>query len=330
MKKLLFVVALFYTISGFAHKKEWQNKVDWNGYTQLRGSSNFNDNTGFMLRRLKFWVKSTPDFSQHWSYKVQVLFTSWMQEKFFLQDAKISYKAGLFTIDAGQFVPLYGLQWSQPDYKIAAIERAQVVNALHPDGTLGVRDLGFQLNFHTKNYLIETHLGIFNGYGIVEYHFNNKGFMVSHKTAVNIPLEHNKLQAGYSLMYRDAHNLQLKHIFPDTVLYTGKDFRFNVFAHFSSKYIDLQGEYQNANFEKDKAWGFYLLSAINIKKSQIVLSFEEYKSTYSEEHSPYYRFGYNYLFRKYKIKVFLDNYFQIKNGGLNNYYASLQLQLFFK
>ena len=330
MRRVLLITLLIISFTGFSQEKTWQKKVDWNGYTQLRASSNFTDNTTLMVRRLKFWVKSTPDFSKHWSYKVQVLFTSWMQEKFFLQDVKINYKAGLFSIDMGQFVPTYGLQWTQPDYKIPALERAMVVNALHPDGTLGVRDLGFQINFHTKNHLIETHFGVFNGYGIIEYRFNNQGFMVSHKTAVNIPLQNNKLQLGYSLMYRYADNLQLKHIFPDSVLYSGKDFRFNVFAMFRSKYINLQAEFQNANFENNKAYGYYVLSDINIKKSQIVLSVENYKNTFSKKQSPFYRIGYNYLIKKYKIKVFLDNYFQITNGGFDNYYASVQLQIFLK
>ena len=327
MKKvILFLVFLSTLLPGV----EAQKKVDWNGYGQIRGSSNFDDNNTVMLRRLKFWVKSTPEFSPHWSYKVQVLFTSWMQERFFLQDAKINYKIGLFDFDIGQFVPKFSLQWTQPDAHIPSIERALVVNALHPNGTLGVRDLGVQANFHTANNFLQTSLGLFNGYGIKEYRFNNKGYLLTNKTSFTIPLNKNKLQFGYSLMYRYAQNLQIKHVLPDSVFYTGTDFRYNFFAMFRSKYLWLQAEYINAKLNHAHADGYYLLSAINIKKSQIVLSFEDYNNTYSTSPSPYCRIGYNYLISKDKIKVFLDNYFQIISGKIDNYYASIQFQMFFK
>ncbi len=330
MKNLLVILFISLSFLGFSQSKEEPKKVDWNGYTQLRATSNFDDYSSVMVRRLKFWVKSTPYFSEHWSYKVQVLFTSWMQEKFFLQDAKVNYKTGLFSFDFGQFVPTYSLQWIQPDYNIPSLERAIVVNALHPNGTMGVRDIGAQANFHTKNNLIEIHLGAFNGYGIKEYNFKNQGYMFSHKTAINIPLPKSKLQLGYSLMYRYSDQMHIKKVLPDTLLYTGTDIRYNFFAMFKSKFIELQAEYLNANFEDGlNANGYYILSAFNIKKSQIVLSLEDYKSTYANSHNPYYRIGYNYLINKNKIKVFLDNYFQIIDGKIDNYYASVQLQVFF-
>ena len=331
-KRILLIGLLSLHIAVFAQeKKEIMQKTKWNGYTQVRATSNFDDYTSVMLRRLKFWLKSTPEFSSHWSYKVQVLFTSWMQEKFFLQDAKVSYKTGLFSFDVGQFVPQYSLQWTQPDYKIPAIERAIAVNALHPDGSLGIRDLGVQANFHTENNILEAHLGVFNGYGIKEYRFNNKGYMLTHKLAIDIPLQNHKLQFGYSLMYRYAQNLQLKKVLHDTLFYTGSDIRYNFFVLFNSKYFDIQAEYLNADFENNlNANGYYILSTINIKKSQIVLSVENYKSTYGQMQEPYYRIAYNYLINKNKLKLFFDNYFRIADGGIENYYASVELQMFFK
>ena len=331
MKQKLLIILIFLSYYAFSQTKENSNKVNWNGYIQLRATSNFNDYSSVMVRRLKIWLKSTPDFSGHWLYKIQAIFTGWMQERFFLQDAKITYKTGLFSFDIGQFVPQYSLQWTQPDYNIPTLERAIAVNALHPDGTMGVRDLGAQANFHTKNKMLYTHFGIFNGYGIKEYRFKNSGYMISHKTAINIPLPKNKLQVGYSLMYRYAKDLRIKKVFPDTLMYTGNDIRYNIFALFESKYLDLQAEYLNADFDDGmSAYGYYLLSAVNIKKSQIVFSFEDFKNTYSDNHNPFYRVGYNYLMNKNKIKVFLDNYFQIIDSKVENYYASIQLQMFFK
>ena len=45
---------------------------------------------------------------------------------------------------------------------------------------------------------------------------------------------------------------------------------------------------------------------------------------------PYYRIAYNYLINKNKLKLFFDNYFRIADGGIENYYASVELQMFFK
>jgi len=305
------------------------NNIDFNAYTQLRGTSNFNDYTSFSVRRLKLWVKSKPGFSNHWSFKIQTLFSSFTQEKLMLQDVTIGYKTGLFSFNIGQFVPQFSLQWFQPDFLIPSIERARAVNILVPDGTLGVRDIGVQASFKTKNNLLETHLGVFNGYGIKEYRFKNSGYMISHKSQLNIPIAGNKLKIGYSLQYRLAEELQLKFIFPDSVYYSGNDFRYNLFAMFTSKYIEVQAEYLNADFDGEKAYGYYLLAALNLGKNQVVLSWENYIDIIDETiDKPYYRVGYNYLFNDHKLMLSLDNYFQIVNNQIEKYSMSIQLQIF--
>ena len=305
--------------------------VDFHGYFQLRGMTNFGDYNSFALRRLKFWIKSPPEFFRHWSYKVQVLFTSWMQEKFFLQDAKIGYKTGLFSFDIGQFIPQYSFQRFQPDYLIPASERAKAINALIPDGTMGVRDIGLQGNFSTKNKLFQTHLGIFNGYGIKEYRFGNKGYMLSHKSQFNIPLYKSGINLGYSLQYRNAEDLQLRFIFPDSIRYTGNDFRYNLFAAYNSQYFDIQAEYLNANFDGQRAYGYYVLTNIHFKKHEIVLSFEDYNDLIATTNDkPYYRIGYNYLIKNHRIKLFWDNHFQLINNKIENYLMTIQIQFFIK
>lgn len=332
MKKSIVIVFILTGLYAFSQTKVKHEKVDWNGYTQLRVSTNFDDNTTFMLRRMKLWVKSTPEFSEHWSYKIQATITSLLQEKFFFQDAKVTYKTGLFSFDFGQFIPAYSLQWSQPDFKIPTIERAMVINGITPNGTMGVRDIGSQANFHSKNKLIEASVGVFNGYGIKEYRFNNKGYMLTNKTALNFKINKQKLQIGYSLQYRKADNLQIKHVLPDTVLFSGNDFRYNIFAIYQYKFLSLQAEYLNANLENKMAGGYYFLATINVKqKSQIVLSYEKYNDLIAETNNdPYLHLGYNFLLNKQKLMLFFDNFFQLTNSGIDNYMASLQLQIFFK
>lgn len=331
MRNFTIIVLILISTTAFGQDGPTLKKIDFNGYTQLRGSSNFDDNTTFMVRRLKFWLRSTPAFSDRWSYKVQVLFTSWMQERFFLQDVRVSYRTRLFSFDIGQFIPKYSLQRFQPDFVIPSIERARAIDALIPDGTLGVRDIGLQAGIKTKDKLFSTSVGLFNGYGIKEYRFNNQGYMITHKTGLNIPSGNGTFQLGYSLQYRYAENLQLKHILPDTARFTGDDFRYNFFAMYKSGVFALQAEYLNADLEGMHANGWYALSWINIKKSQIVLSYEVYKDLIPETNdSPYYRIGYNYLINNHKLKLFFDNYFQISRNGIEKYLGSIQLQVFIK
>ncbi len=332
MKKAgLFFLFLLLANPFFAQEAKLAQGIDFNGYIQIRGISDFDDYTSFSVRRLKLWIKSKPGFSDHWSYKIQTTFTSFFQEKFFLQDVKIGYKTGRFSFDIGQFVPQYSLQRFQHDYIIGPIERTKPVNILIPNGTLGVRDIGVQINFKSENNLFETHLGLFNGYGIKEYRFNNGGYMLTHKSAFNIPVKKNLIKLGYSLQYRKAENLQLRFILPDSVLFSGNDFRFNLFAMFKSRLIKLQAEYLNASLDGNTAYGYYFLSVININKNQIILSVEEYKDLIQEtSDKPNFRIGYNYLIKNYKIKISFDNYFRLNNSRIENYYASLQLQLFLK
>lgn len=326
------LLPLFILPLGACAQESISPKASWNGYTQLRLSSNFDDNTSFMLRRMKLWVKSTPEFSEHWSYKVQVVITSLLQESLFFQDAKLTYTKGLFSFDFGQFIPAYSLQWSQPDWKIPTIERALAINRITPNGTMGVRDIGTQVNFKTKNNVLESSLGIFNGYGIKEYRFNNQGYMITQKTALNLKFENQTIKLGYSLLYRNADKLQIKNVLPDSVLFSGNDFRYNIFASYQYKFFAFQAEYLKANLEDQTSDGYYFLTSFNIKeRNQIVLSYEKYNDLITEtNNAPYIHLGYNFLFNKQKLMLFFDNFFQFTNGEIQNYIASLQLQIFFK
>lgn len=327
-KNVLFLLILLPFINVSGQESKILNNIDFDGYFQIKGMSNFDDNTNFSLRRLKLWVKSKPEFSEHWSYKIQTTLTSLQDEEFFLQDVMINYKTGLFSFDLGQFVPEYSLQRLQSDYILPVIERAEPINVLIPNGKLGVRDIGIQANYSSKDNIIESHIGLFNGYGINEYRANNNGYMISHKTEFNIYGKSDNIKLGYSLQYRKAEDLQFKYIFSDTINYSGSDFRYNLFAMFKSKSFELQGEFLNANFSGKRAYGYYFLSAINYLKNQFVLSFENYNDSINEtSDKPYYRIGYNYLINDNKLKLSFDNYFQINKKQLENYCASIQLQM---
>ncbi len=322
----LLIVLLFGIVGVYGQDKP---KFEFNGYIQVRGVTNFDDYNSFMLRRLKLWVKSTPEFSRHWSYKVQTTLSSLKDEHFFLQDVMIKYSVGTFSIEVGQFVPQFSLERFQSDYRLPLMERAAVINALIPDGTLGVRDLGLQANYKAKNNLVQTHLGIFNGYGIKEYRFANQGFMIVQKSSLNLPLFTGYLGMGYSFQYRRAENLAIPKVLPDTVNYSGPDVRYNIFVVYRGRKLWLQGEYLNANFSGSRAWGYYMFSALRLNKSRFVAGYEFYKDLISVTRDlPSFRLGYEYLINDYKLKLSVDNYFQLQAGEVKNYLLSLQLQMF--
>jgi hypothetical protein len=303
-------------------------KIIWNGYTQLRLTSNFNDVNSFALRRMKLWLNSSPGFNKHWGFHLQTTITSYQNEGFRLQDVLTYYKQGQFNINIGQFVPHYSLQRFQPDYQIPLTERADVINALIPNGTLGVRDIGIEGNYTSPNKTVETWLGIFNGNGIKEYHLNNSGILLTHKTAFH--LFNQQFTTGYSAMYRKADQLQLVSVIPDSIEFSGNDFRYNLFAQYQSKKIQIQAEYLWADLNNKIADGYYILAALNLGKNQLVASWNQYTDLIeSTNDSPIAHLGYNYLLNGNKLKFMFDNGVQISNGSLENYFATIQLQLFF-
>jgi len=299
------------------------------GYTQLRFTSNFSDVHSFSLRRLKFWIVPNAGFSQHWDFKIQTTFSSSQNEAFFLQDVMLKYKSDGFSLKMGQFVPEYSLQRFESDFTLPMTERSIVIDRLIPNGTLGVRDIGVEGNLHSSNKNFETWLGVFNGYGIKEYHLDNTGIMLTHKTAVHLLKQ--QLTFGYSVMYRKAENLTLLHVLPDSVTFTGNDFRYNLFAHYQTEKFQVQAEYLWASLNGMIANGYYVLTALNLGKNQLVASWNQYNDIIeSTDNSPEVHLGYNCLINKNKIKLMLDNRVHINNGKLDNYMTTLQIQVSIK
>jgi len=330
MKKFKYpivIVFLFLVQVTYAQDKPVQ-KVSWNGYSQLRFTSNFDDVNSFSMRRMKLWIHSTPEFNDHWGYKVQTTITSNQNEKFFLQDVEAFYHVDQFKINMGQFVPQYSLQRFQPDFTLPFMERATVINALIPNGTLGVRDIGIEGNYTSPSKNLETWVGVFNGYGIKEYRFDNSGILITYKTAFYLFNQH--VTTGYSAMFRKADQLQLMSVLPDSVKFSGNDFRYNLFAQYQSQKFQIQAEYLWANLDGAIADGYYVLASLNLGKSQVVASLNQYNDLLlSTVNSPVVLLGYNYLVNKDKLKIMFDNGVQINKGSLENYFATIQLQIFF-
>jgi hypothetical protein len=320
---LLFIALPFGLIS--------QDKVDWHAYMQLRASSNMNDSYNVSVRRLKFWINSGSDFSDHWSFKVQAIFISFRQEKLFLQDAYGQYASldGNHSLRFGQLTPKYSLQWTQRDYLMPSLERALSVNALVPDGSLGVRDLGMQYTFKALDKNLEMNIGAFKGRGITEFTTLEKGFLLSQNSFYKFHIKNAKLKLGYSLMYRKAYNLPIKHVLADSVLFTGNDSRFGVYGMLQTKHFDFQTEYLRGLIGGSITDGYYALATIKINtKNQVFLSYDKYTDIISTTvNNPWYFGGYNYFIKDYKLMISLQIGFQDAGVDWRNL-TILQFQMF--
>jgi hypothetical protein len=304
-------------------------KVEWHSYTQLRFATNFNSYNNFSVRRLKFWIKSAPGFSKHWSYKVQAIFMSLQKEKFFLQDAYGQYNWKKSNIRFGQFIPRFSLQRFQPDYLIPSSERARAINFLISDGTHGVRDVGVQYNLNAAGGHLKFNIGAFNGYGIKQYRFNNSGYLLTQNLSYEFNIKLSKLKFGYSISYRQAQNMYFAGIISDTILYSGNDFRYNFYGIFTSKFIDAQAEYLHSKLDVGIADGYYTLLTIKPnQKNHIYFMYDQFKSdNILINNNPWYITGYNYLINNYKLMISLETAFQKTNNSYQNR-TVLQLQMF--
>ena len=338
-KRVLLILSLFLLMvhAGLADGLGKQtakptDKIVWHSYMQLWANTDFDQSYTMALRRLKFWLGSGPAFSDHWSFKVQALFTSLGQEKFFLQDVYGQYRnlSGVSSIRFGQFIPKFSLQRFQSDYLIPSVERANVINATIPDGTLGVRDIGLQYTLKAAQKHLEVDFGVFNGYGIKQYRLNYSGYLLTHNLSYTLKRSGTRWKFGYSVMYRKAEELQLKHILPDSVLFSGNDFRFDLYVLFNSRNFDLQGEYLNTWLNGRRAYGYYGLATIKMNpKNELYFSYDKYQDLIgTSNHHPWYIAGYNYLLKKHDLMFTLDTRFRKDNGSLKNI-TSLQFQMFF-
>ena len=329
LHKFLIGFLLFFSATTLSAQDKELPKVEWNGYTQLRFSTNFSDVNTFAMRRMKLWIKSSTGFSSHWGFKVQTTLTSYQDEHFLLQDVLAFYRTENFKFTFGQFIPQYSLQRFQPDYEVQLTERANVINALIPDGTLGVRDIGIEAEYTSPNKILKAWFGVFNGNGIKEYRLNNQGIMLTQKTQLTFNLP--GLRLGYSLMYRKADQLTIPLVLPDSVAFSGDDWRFNLFAEYQTGDFHIQAEYLWASLNQQVADGWYVLAQYNLNKNQLIASWNQYNDLIDvTENLPIVQLAYNYAIKGDKLKLMLDNGFQIDNGNISHYLTRVQLQLFFK
>ncbi len=307
-----------------------QQKVNWNGYLQYRFSNNYLNETNFSVRRAKFWINGLlPEDAGKWDYKLQAIFRQQDKFQFLLQDVLVTYNTNDFEITAGQFVPYFSLQRKQPDYAIPLDERAAVVNSLVPGAETMARDIGIECKLENRKTGFFT-LGFFNGNGANTVQ-NKKNFLfVNHVSLFPLNNHETKLEIGYNLSYRNAHNILFNKIFVNNFLFTGNDFRFGFEEKLNAGNFEFQSEYIEAHLGDKKAYGYYAIADYKIgTKNLIALSVEQLHDLNSFTiDNPWYRVGYAYLIKGNDIKLSLDNKFQFTPHKTNSL-TTLQIQYFF-
>ena len=334
MKKIYGVIMLLIIVNSSITigQNNLENKISWNGYAQVRTTTNFNNYNNFSIRRLKFWLKSGPEFSKHWSYKFQAIFLSAKNEAFTLQDIYGQYNWKNSSVRFGQFLPQFSLQRHQPDYKVPSTERARAISFLIPGAGLGAsggRDIGIQYNLSALEGKLKFNVGVFNGYGVTNFQYKNSGYMLSQNLSYEFNVSKSKIKLGYSVIYRDAHDLKLRTIIPDSITYSGSDFRYVFYGMIKSKLIDFQAEYIHATLSDGSADGYYgLLTVKPNAKNHVYLLYDSFMSDNTFfNNNPWYFAGYNYFFKGYNTMLTLETGFQQLNNNWENR-TTLQLQIF--
>lgn len=121
------------------------------------------------LRRFKAMLDGGPLNRLH--YHLQFIYKthneSATDNRIFLQDAYVVYPIGTgFALKAGQFIPPFGLERFEPDYKLDFVDRTEVTRRLVINGNLGdsfTRDRGIQGEWIHRGWDFAG--GIFQGAG---------------------------------------------------------------------------------------------------------------------------------------------------------------------
>ncbi len=323
-KNIFIFLFLFASIS-FA-----QQNVNWNGYLQYRFSDNYLNQTNFSVRRAKFWVDGLlPSDDGNWSYKLQANFLQQVKFQFLLQDVLVNYKINNFEVTAGQFVPDFSLQRKQPDYAIPLDERADVVNALVPGAETMARDIGVELKL-AESKTGSFSFGFFNGNGANTVSNERNFLYVNHGNFFLLNNSESKLELGYNLSYRYAHNLQFSKIYGNSYSFSGNDFRFGFEEKLNLGDFELRSEYIEAHLSNQKAYGYYaLVDYLFSSKNLLTLSVEQLNDLNpTTVDNPWYVIGYSSLVKGNDIKISLDNKFQFASNKTNAL-TTLQIQYFF-
>jgi len=325
--KLMKTLMILFLSSTVMFSQENQN-FEWNGYGQFRLYKINDISEGFMIRRSKLWVKGKVPSANNFSYKAMGIFSYNKSGYFGLLDLYGTYSFGNGYLRFGQQIPEFSLQRLQQDWKIPIVERAAVINRLIPAAQSFARDLGIQLHLYMLKNILQIAAGVFNGDGANLKNHKSENFLYSLRSTVKINFTKNYFwHIGGSVMYRKTDQFNFSLIFGKERPFTGDDFRYGIESLLKLNKLELQAEYIGADFNSQKAYGYYAYANYNFSnKDQLVLSTEQLVDLNEKTNDDSWLIaGYNHLFAAHKVKLMVSGGTQFND----NYSLTTQLQIFF-
>ncbi len=325
MKKLLsLVIPVFFGLISYG-----QQYVKFQSYVQIRLSSDFDSLYSGEMRRLKFYLRNGKNFYPNWAYFISAGVYQRSKERLIIHDIRLCYQYKNLKIYTGQFIPAFSIQRSQSDWQMPVLERARAVGYLQPNGTIGVRDLGIQAEITSRKKQLKLRLGIFNGRGTKQWSLKNTNFLASANIQYQDSLYKLHYLIGTSYMFRKAQNLPLPEIIPDTMLFSGADRRYDIYAMVEYNGISLQSEFIHARLNDFSMQGYYFLATARLKKFQSVISYENFaNAVYPCHNCKKLSIGINYFADKnyFRISNFIN--FDVDKKNFSGLQFIFQLQIF--
>ncbi len=309
-----------------------QEPVTWHGYTQLRFTDG-SDSSSFSIRRAKAWVEGTVPGASHLHFRMQALFRPAAAGALVLQDVYAEYRGGLASVRAGQLVPDFGLERSQPDYGIPLIERASAINTLIPSAATLARDIGAQATLGPPGGGWHVSVGLFNGNGANHTANEDRKFLSTARASYTAHVAPGLAwEMGGSAAYRRTAGLDLSGILgAGGTRFAGSDTRWGLETRLTGPRWQVQAEYLHAALDSATAWGWYALAAFSLTATnQLVASCERLRvPNAAVGRDPWYIVGFNHFIAGDRAKVMLDGRARFASAR-TDYQAAAQLQVFFR
>lgn len=306
-----------------------RGQTTWGGYLQTRVKTDYRSTSGFSIRRAKLYTTGIAPFDANLSARLQAIFRWQDAGALTLQDACIDYHLPRVSFRAGQFVPPFSLQRLQSDAVIPVVERALAVDALIPSAETYARDIGVQLSLHPSSFW-QLSLGAFNGNGGNQSGNNDRQLLcVARPTFQVVMRDSVRLHLGMSFAYRHKSGMVLKKIFGTTKTFSGDDFRCGGELLLSSPRWHLQAEYLQAEVGAQKAFGYYILGAIAINRTNELVGLIEQLNDLNPaaNDAAWYGAGWNHYFAENQCKLQVAGRTQL-SAVPKQFATTVQLQLY--
>lgn len=330
MKNKIFWLT-FLLFLGYLSSVAQNNLPKWNGYIQSRYANDFDEISEFSIRRAKLWIYGDVPKLDFLSYKVQMVYRSFKDQSLLLQDALVDIKLNPSgKIRVGRFVPNFMLQRMQPDYKIPVLERAFVVDGFTHNEKQIAREMGMSYIYGNDTLPLHFSIGLFNANLDKPAHTTNMNLLYTTRVFYHFFRQRDfQLNFGASFSYRKINDLTLTKIYQPDSLISGDDYRYGTELKMHYKKWALQTEYLEAQINKDKAYGWYVVTDYSLNKHyQIIVLTEKYKDLNpATNDSQWFGTGLNYYFTK--NTKFMTDFKAQKSGISYNYLGEVQLQIFF-